>query len=87
MSEPGVDISIAPNYRDGCVWVEMPGMPRRCVTPSKAREIADTFEEDDRVPLDGSDGYESGKFVDKLREFADAVEDAQDGTNTAINGP
>lgn len=86
--EPGVDISIAPNYRDGCVWVEMPGHPRKCISPDKAREIARKFAQDDRLPLDGSDGFETGKFVQKMRDMANAVEDAQNGgVASSNNGP
>lgn len=71
---PGPDISLAPNYRDGCVWVTLPD-GRACIPPSKARQMADEME--DQFDLDAADaeGYETTKLAARLRDLADKVED------------
>lgn len=70
---PGGDIRLAPNYRDGCVWVTLP-QGRACISPSKARQMADEMEE--RFDLEAADaeGYEMTAMAERLRELADRVE-------------
>lgn len=70
---PGVDVKVAPNYRDGCVWVTFPPLSRQCVPPSVARELADEFEQRG-MDQDDHLGYEVEGLINDLRENANAVE-------------
>ena len=79
---PGVDVEVAPNYRDGCVWVTFPPLSRQCVSPSKARELADELEQRERERLDqledeDEDEYEVEGLINDLRERAAEVEKDQ----------
>lgn len=77
---PGQDISLAPNYRDGCVWVTLPD-GRACIPPSKAREMADQMEAKFDLETQDQQGYESTDLADRLRKLADQVE-TDDDTDT-----
>ena len=72
---PGADITLAPNFRHGCVWVSIGDRPRRCIPPSKARAMADSMEEQFDLEAADADGYEATDLADRLRTIADQVDD------------
>ena len=76
-----VEISVASNYRDGGVWLMIPGVRRRLLSPDDARSFADSFE--DRVAATDTpdpDGT-SHELADSIRELADEVEAKCDDPN------
>lgn len=75
---PGDDISLAPNYRDGCVWITVGTGPRRCLSPAKARQMADDMEDEFDLTEQDAQGYEATALADKLRTLAGQVEPAAD---------
>ena len=71
-----VEIAVAPNYDDGCVWVEIPPLDRTCVEPDLARKMADDMESEANRMAAGVNGqeYEHQELIRDLRRFADQVE-------------
>lgn len=72
---PGDDITLAPNYRDGCVWMTVGNAPRRCIPPSMARDMADQMEAKFDLDAQDAEGYEATDLADRLRKLADDVDD------------
>lgn len=73
---PGEDISIARNYRDGCVWLSIGDSPRKCISPDDAREMANAIEWQ-FGPFDNEpEGYQTQQLVDDLKDAANDVENA-----------
>ena len=74
------EVSIAPNYRDGFIWISVGARPRRPLQPDHARQMADRMDEEfgSDVP-DPEDEEAVTDLSDKLRELADDVESAAGG--------
>lgn len=72
---PGDDISLAPNYRGGFIWITVGDGPRKPLPPSKARWMADQMEAKFDLDAQDAEGYEATDLTDRLRELADKVED------------
>lgn len=72
------EISIARNYRDGCVWVSIGDRPRKCISPADARELADGLERFGTLDDVGDEYDDPAEVADGLREAADDVESAGD---------
>lgn len=69
-----VDITTAPNFDEGCVWVKIGGMKRTCIAPDVARQMADEMESEANQMKADSTGFEHEEIVADLRRFADQVE-------------
>jgi hypothetical protein len=78
---PGEDVSIAPNYEAGGVWFTLGNMPRRLLSPSDARAVADHVEGEFGPTPDGYDSV--GDMADRLRELANEVERKVDDPHVA----
>lgn len=72
---PGDDISVAPNYDAGMVWITIGSGRRKMISPAKARAMADRMDDrfGDQYDEMAEQGYDVG-LADKLREVADNVE-------------
>ena len=81
MSRQAVDITTAPNYDDGCVWVRIGGMKRTCIEPEVARQMADEIEsEANQMKADANgQGSEHEELIADLRRFADEVKSGEMG--------
>lgn len=79
--QPGVDITVEPNFDDRCVWVEIPPLDRTCVEPDLARKMANDMESEANRLAAGVSGqeYEHEELIRDLRRFADQVESDQRG--------
>lgn len=72
-SERANEVSLARNYRDGCVWIELPGKGKReCKPPVEARRMAAAIE------AEFGDDEQAVEIAETLREFAGDVEQHAD---------
>lgn len=78
---PGEDVSIAPNYEAGGVWFTLGDLPRRLLSPSDARAVADHVEDAFGPTPDGYDDV--GDMATELRRLADEVEEKVDDPHVA----
>lgn len=78
---PGEDVSVAPNYEAGGVWFTLGDLPRRLLSPSDARAVADHVEDTFGPTPDGYDDVDD--MANELRRLADEVEAKVDDPHVA----
>jgi hypothetical protein len=79
---PGVDISIAANYRDGGIWISIGDMPRLLNSPDDARAFAEVLKNAPATTeAKQAEGYEHFELIEKIETLADDIEEASGPPN------